>query len=196
MIIGLTGGIGSGKTTVANLFAKKGIAIIDTDEIARQVVNKGTKAYNEIVKKFGKEILIEDESLNRAKLREIIFNNPKDKLWLENLLHPMIRDESNKQALAAKSPYSIIVIPLLAETEPNPVINRVLLVDATTEEQEKRSQKRDKLSKDKINAIIESQATRDQRIKIADDIINNLGNINDLIPQVEKLHKFYLSIAQ
>jgi len=196
LIIGLTGGIGSGKTTVANLFQKKGIEIIDTDIIARDVVERGTKAYEKIVAKFGDSILAKDGTLDRTKLREAIYKNPQDKLWLENLLHPIIRETANKAALAAKSPYAIIVIPLLVETEPNPLINRVLVVDTTTEEQISRSTQRDNLSKNQISKIIATQASRDERLNAADDVITNNKSISQLQSAVDEMHKFYLSLSR
>lgn len=196
LVIGLTGGIGSGKTTVAKLFERQGITIIDTDQLARDVTQRGQPALNEIAKKFSPNILNSDGSLNRTALRKIIFNDDDSRIWLENLLHPLIRAKITHKVAGVNSPYCIVVIPLLLEKEPNPLINRILVVDLPREEQIKRTQARDNLSQDEIKRIISTQVSRTERLAAADDIIDNFGSINDLIPQVNRLHGFYLALAQ
>lgn len=195
LIIGLTGGIGSGKTSVAKLFGEHGITLIDTDQIARDVIHPGSSALQQVVKKFGAEILMPNGQLNRAKLRTIIFENPDHRMWLENLLHPLIREDIKKQIEQATSPYCIIIIPLLFETKPNPLIDRVLVVDTSEQNQIERTKIRDKISPAEVRAIIQSQVDRETRIKKADDIIYNEGPLEELIPQVEKLHRFYLGLC-
>lgn len=195
LVIGLTGGIGSGKSTVAQLFENKGIKIIDTDKLAHELSQQGREALPKIAAHFGKNILLEDGSLNRKLLRTIIFSDTNQRLWLEQLLHPLIRMEMEQQIQSANSPYCIAIIPLLFETKPNPIINRVLVIDTTEEEQLKRAQLRDKSTFEEMKAILKSQVTRDHRLANATDIIHNTGSINDLHHQVDKLHELYLSLA-
>lgn len=195
LIIGLTGGIGSGKSSVALLFAKKGITVIDTDQLARDVTEPGQVALNKIIEKFGPSILNSDATLNRAKLRAIIFEDAQQRTWLEELLHPLIRNEITKQVNLSHSPYCIVVIPLLIETAPNPLINRVLVVDTNENEQIKRTQIRDNKTAEEVKAILKTQASRSQRLMAADDIIENEGSLNDLTAQVDRLHAFYLSLS-
>lgn len=194
-VVALTGGIGSGKTTVANLFAEKGVTIIDTDQIARDLTHPEGAALQAIVKKFGQSILSSDGTLNRARLRQQIFNHPEDRLFLENLLHPLIREEMQKQTALAKSPYCIVVIPLLFETTPNPLINRVLVVDTPENIQIERTKQRDNISEEVIINILKAQVTRNERLLKADDVIVNDGTIDVLIPQVEIMHQRYLQLA-
>lgn len=195
LVVGLTGGIGSGKTTVAKLFAEKGITIIDTDQLARQVTLPDTAALSKIIEHFGYEILLSDNTLNRALLRNKVFNNEKERMWLEQLLHPLIRKETQKAIEKCSSPYCIVVIPLLLETLPNPLINRILVIDAAPELQLNRAKNRDQSSADDIQAIINAQINREKRLQGAHDIIYNDGLIEDLIPQVEQLHRLYLSFV-
>lgn len=190
-VVGLTGGIASGKTTVAEEFAKKGIAIIDTDVIARKLVEPGQPAYTHIIKHFPVNILQANKRINRRKLREIIFNDQQERLWLENLLHPLIREEVAHQVARATSPYCIVVIPLLAETTPNPLINRILVVDVDEESQIQRIMERDNCTAEDAKKIIASQASRQQRLLIADDVITNDQDKYHLIHQVNKLDERY-----
>lgn len=194
LVIGLTGGISSGKTTVANLFAEKGIVIIDADIIAREITAPGQKTLESIANQFGNEI-ISNQELNRAKLREIVFADEKKRLWLENLLHPLIREKIYSQVQAAKSPYCIAVIPLLLETKSYDYINRILVVDTTEEEQLKRTAIRDKITLEQIKAILKTQINREKRLASADDVIMNTGDLSELEQQVDKLHGFYLKLA-
>lgn len=195
LVIGLTGGIGSGKSTVANFFSKKNITIIDTDHLTRVLTQPNKPAYKKIIKKFGNDILSPDQTIDRRKLRKLIFNEQAHRLWLEKLLHPLIRTEVKRQITSSKSPYCIVVIPLLFETKPNPWINRILVVDAAESLQVDRTKVRDNMPTADIQTILRTQVNRDRRLSGADDIIYNDGKIEDLIPQIEKYHQLYLSLA-
>jgi len=190
-VLGLTGGIGSGKTTVAALFSKRGIPIIDTDQLAREITEPGQPALKEIVDHFGVKILEQDHTLNRSKLRKIIFENPTERQWLEKLLHPLIRAQMQEKIQQYSSPYCIVVIPLLFETTPNPLIKRVLVVDASPLQQVERTIARDQVSREHVEAILKTQLSREEKLKKADDIIYNDGDLKHLETQVEKLHKMY-----
>ncbi len=194
LVIGLTGGIGSGKSTVAKLFEDLGVTIIDADIITRDLTCKDQPALKEIVKHFGLDILTKDRTLDRAKLRKIIFERVEEKDWLEKLLHPLVRTEMFNQALNATSSYCIAVIPLLLETEKNPLINRILVVDAPEELQLARAKTRDQASHDEITAIIKTQLNRQSRLSHADDVIDNSGTLESLKDQVQELHQKYLSL--
>lgn len=196
LVVGLTGGIGSGKSTVAKLFADKGVTVIDTDQLARDLTQLNQPAFKKIIEKFGTALLNEDGTLNRAALRKIVFADPEKRMWLEKLLHPLIRMEIKRQIKINHSPYCIVMIPLLLETKPNPLIQRILVVDATEEQQIERAHTRDKLSIEEIKTIMQSQVKRDQRLAAADDIIDNAGQLEGLTSQVNKLHEFYLSTAK
>jgi len=198
--IGLTGGIGSGKTTVANLFAELGVPIIDTDQIAHDVVAPHTKGWQAIVDHFSstKDLIeAQTQQINRRKLREIVFNNIAEKQWLENLLHPLIREEVNRQEKSLNTIYCILVIPLLIESEHDYQLNRILVVDTAPELQIKRVTERDQMNKEQVQQIISSQVPREQRLKHADDVIENTHiNIDDLRAKVLGLHRYYLQIGQ
>jgi dephospho-CoA kinase len=191
LVIGLTGGIGSGKTTVAKLFANRGITIIDTDQLARDVTDFGQAALAKIAEKFGPEILFANGTLNRVALRKIVFADEAKRRWLEELLHPLIRTEIKKQVNQAQSPYCIVVIPLLFETEPNPLIQRILVVDTPEKNQIERTQNRDGMPLEEIEAILLTQVNRAHRLKKAHDIIENHGSIADLERQVNRLDELY-----
>lgn len=191
LVIGLTGGIGSGKSTVARLFAEKGVTIIDTDQLARDITLPGQEALAKIIEKFGKGILLPDKTLDRSQLRKIVFTDLHKRQWLEQLLHPLIRAETQRRIESATSPYCMVVIPLLLETKPNPLVKRILVVDLPEEQQLLRAHLRDQLPEKEISAIMRSQVTREQRLAAADDVIDNHGTLAELIPQVEKLHQSY-----
>jgi dephospho-CoA kinase len=196
MIVGLTGGIGSGKSEVSLRFKKLGIDVIDTDVVARQVVEIGSPALSIIAEHFGQEILNSDTSLNRQKLREIIFNSIIEKTWLENLLHPIIRKEIIHQLQQSKSTYTILSSPLLLETNQDDLVDRVLIVDASEDLQLERASKRDANNLAQIHKIMAAQITRSERCAKADDIISNHGNLNELDIEVRKLHQYYIELAQ
>ena len=193
MIIGLTGGIGSGKTAVSETFEKLGITVVDADLASRVVVEKGKPCLEEIAKHFGNDILNENDELNRAKLREIIFNSDSEKLWLESLLHPAIAEQIKDELNASKSPYTILVSPLLLETNQRDFCDKVLVVDVPIELQMKRTTKRDGVSEDQVRSIIKSQINRDERLQLADEIILNEGSIEDLEMIVRELHEKLIS---
>jgi len=196
LVIGLTGGIGSGKSTVAKLFADLGVPIIDADVISRELTQPDQQAFTSIVKHFGNEIVLTDGTLDRAKLRTIIFDHSKERQWLENLLHPLIRNEMADQIKKQTKPYCIAVIPLLLEVEFYAFINRILVIDAPEHIQIERVMSRDNAAKEHVEAILKSQATRHDRIVRAHDIILNDGVMTDLAAQVEKLHEKYLQMSQ
>jgi dephospho-CoA kinase len=196
LIIGLTGGIGSGKSTVANLFAKRGVTVIDADQLSRDITTPEHEAYAQIIRQFGDEVVLESKHLDRKKIRKLIFANPENRHWLENLLHPLIREEMRLQTAKAESLYCIVVIPLIFETEPNPLLNRILVVDTTEELQKQRTQSRDTHTLAEVEAIMKTQIARAKRLAGADDIIVNDGKLEDLEPQVDKLHQQYLNLAK
>ncbi|MFD0965743.1 dephospho-CoA kinase [Seminibacterium arietis] len=199
-IVGLTGGIGSGKSLIAALFSKLGVPIVDADVVAHNIVSKGSPLLQQIVKRFGVNILLENGDLNRSLLRELIFNNDNEKQWLNNLLHPAIREEMLHQLNAVNYPYVLWVVPLLIENNLNEFCDRILVVDVSTETQIKRATKRDKNTQELIKSIIASQVKRETRLSFADDIIDNDPNLtenySDLEKKVLELHKFYLNLAK
>ena len=194
-IVGLTGGIGSGKTTIANFFSENNIEVINADQLARRVVEPGTSALLQIKKKFGDQILTESNGLNRSLLREIIFSDERKRVWLENLLHPLIDDEISKSMKLAVSQYVILESPLLLETDQHKFVNRILVVDVSPEVQLKRTLSRDGGSEATVKAIINSQLTRLQRLNMADDVINNEQDLQSVRIELESLHQNYLSMA-
>jgi dephospho-CoA kinase len=194
LVIGLTGGIGSGKSTVARLFEEKGIPIIDADVIAQALTLPGQPALQAINAHFDDPTLLKEGQLNRARLRDIIFQSPAERLWLEQLLHPLIRKQIETQIKAVVAPYCIVVIPLLVESGAYDFIDRVLVIDTNETEQIQRAAQRDHVSPERIAAILNTQASREARLAIAHDVIQNNGKMNDLIPQVEWWHQHYLSL--
>ncbi|UJL44692.1 dephospho-CoA kinase [Shewanella vesiculosa] len=194
-MVGLTGGIASGKTTVANLFAQYGIDLVDADVIAREVVSIGSDGLNAIKQHFGQGILLADNSLDRAALRAQVFNNPEQRLWLNNLLHPMIRQRMLDQVQASTSAYVIMVVPLLFENHLDSLVDTTLVVDIAPELQVSRTMQRDGVSKEQVEHILASQMTREQRLALADNIIDNQGEHEQLRSQVFRLHQQYLQQA-
>jgi len=195
-IIGLTGGIGSGKTTVTNIFAKLGIDIIDADIIARDVVSKDSPALFSISEHFGADFIQPNGELNRALLRQKVFSNNDDKLWLNALLHPMIREQIISQANTSLSPYCIIVAPLLIENTLTSLVNRVLVIDVKESTQLSRTTQRDNNSEEQVQAIMNSQVNRTIRQEHADDLLNNDDcSIESLKKSVAELHQSYLAYA-
>jgi len=192
--IGLTGGIGSGKTTVADMFAELGIMIIDADEIARTLTAKNAPCVDLIAEHFGEQVLLKKGELNRAALRQIIFNKPEAKNWLEQLLHPRIRHIIKEEIEQVTSPYCVVVIPLLTESKGIDFIDRILVVDAPEEMQIDRVKARDQMDDATVKAIIQSQSDRKKRLAMADDIIENGGNTDQLRAQVNEIHQKYLKL--
>lgn len=195
-IVALTGGIASGKTTIANLFAQLGVPIIDADMIARQVVKPDTPAYQHIVAHFGQHIVLPSRELNRAKLRNIIFNYPEQRLWLNQYLHPIIQSETQQQIMQFHTPYVIWVVPLLIENQWHKYADRILIIETSQQVQLERLQKRDKIDKNLAKNMISSQITSEDRRRYADDIIINDDQTADLSQQVTQLHKQYLKLSQ
>ena len=193
MIIGLTGGIGSGKTAVSNCFQELGITIVDADLASRVVVEKGKPSLESIEEHFGSDILNESGELDRGKLREIIFNSDSEKHWLESLLHPAIAKQIQNELSSSKSPYTILVSPLLLETNQKDFCSKVLVVDVPVETQVSRTLARDGVSEEQINSIIDSQIDRNERLALADEVISNNGTIEDLEVAVRELHNKFLS---
>lgn len=196
-VIGLTGGIGSGKTLVSDRFAALGVPVIDTDVIARQIVQPGQAALQELVAEFGQEILLEDGHLNRDQLREIAFSNSTKKKRLDEITHPAIRRETEKQLAAVVYPYCIVVIPLLtAESAFSPFLHRVLTVNCDREIRISRVMKRNQLSRESVESIMRTQLTDEQRLNFADDVIDNSGSKELALQATDELHHKYLDLSQ
>jgi dephospho-CoA kinase len=195
LLIGLTGGIGSGKTTVANIFAELGIELVDADIVAREVVAIGTRGLAQIVEHFGGSILNADSSLNRAELRDRIFSDPNELKWLNALLHPIIRTEMLMQLDKTQSPYSILIAPLLFENGLDRLVNRTLLVDISPKQQQKRTMCRDSVPAKQVQNIIDSQASREDKLSKADDVIDNHGEKSALRSKVIALHNNYFKLS-
>ena len=193
MIIGLTGGIGSGKTAVSETFEDLGITVVDADLASRVVVEKGKPCLEKIAEHFGEDILNENSELDRAKLREIIFNSSEEKKWLESLLHPAIAGQIQDELKASTSAYTILVSPLLLETNQKEFCSKVLIVDVPVEVQVDRTLKRDGVSEEQVQSIIKSQISREARLELADEIIMNDGNLEDLKLAVKDLHQRFIS---
>ncbi len=193
--IGLTGGIGSGKSAAADEFARLGVDVIDTDLIARELVEPGQPAFAEIVSLFGDGILDQQQRLNRDKLRQLVFSDPILRGKLESILHPRIRQLAVDRAAKASSPYCVLVIPLLVETGNDYPVDRILVIDTPVELQRKRVGLRDNVSDSDIDNILAAQASREQRLAVADDKITNDGSLASLYSQVQRLHHRYLETA-
>ena len=196
MVVAITGGMGSGKSRAARLFQELGVASIDTDEIARQLTTPTGAAYEAICQHFGPIILPSGLLIDRDQLRKIIFTQPKERAWLEGLLHPMITEQVKEQIKTLDSPYCVVQIPLLAEVGDQDWINRVLVIDASSKIRLERIQKRSDLSAEEVKAIFETQATRTERLAIADDIIENNGSKAELLEKTRNMHDYYLHISK
>lgn len=193
--IGVTGGIGSGKSAVTHMLAKRRINIVDADVIARLVVEPDTQALTIIADHFGHNILRPEGTLDRAALRTKVFQDENERKWLEGLLHPLIRTEIIKQLGASDSPYSVLSSPLLLETGQNTLVDKVLLIDTSEALQLERTQQRDSIDANAVNAIIASQWPRTKRQAQADFIILNDGTMKELEVAVEKMHQQFLTLA-
>ena len=187
-VVGLTGGIGSGKSAATALFTKHNIDIIDADEVARDVVAIGSEGLQAISEHFGDDILLSDGSLNRPLLREKVFSNSDEKVWLNNLLHPLIRERMIALINESRGPYCILSVPLLVENKLTTMCNHVVVVDCPEEMQLQRALQRDGSSEQTIRSIMDSQATREVRLKAADDVLDNSDSLQHLAKQVDALH--------
>lgn len=193
-ILGLTGGIGSGKSAAAQCFVDLGVHLVDADHAARWVVEPGRPALAQIAEHFGAGVLQADGTLNRSALRELIFKDPQQRVWLESLLHPLIREEIRQYLARAESAYAILVSPLLLETSQHQMVQRVLVIDVPESVQIERTVLRDKTNEEQVRAILKAQASRDERLSRADDVIVNDRDPAWLKSEVERLHHFYLTL--
>lgn len=195
LIVGLTGGIGSGKSTVAEAFRQLGIDTVDADQASRKVVEPGMPALAAIAEHFGGEIIQSDGNLDRAALRQIIFTDPVQKQWLESLLHPLIRDWIVQQLQASTSPYVILESPLLFETDQYQLVDKTVLVDVPVELQIERACARDDNQADQIQRIIDAQLPRQEKLSRADLVLDNSPPLDSLAQRVAALHETLLSLA-
>ncbi|HHQ4629485.1 dephospho-CoA kinase [Aeromonas hydrophila] len=195
-VVAITGGIGSGKTTVANQFAELGIEVVDADVIAREVVEPGTPALAAIAAHFGSDVITPDGQLDRRRLRERVFTDQQAKGWLNALLHPLIRTEMQHQCAAARSPYCLLVVPLLVENRLTALANRVLVIDVDEATQIERTCRRDGVSREQAQAVLAAQASRAQRLAAADDVLDNQNGTPEAIKsRILALHETYLAFA-
>jgi len=197
MIIGLTGGIASGKSTVANLFAELGVPVIDTDVIAREVVEPGQPAYQAIIEQFSDAILAADKLLDRAALRQRILTNDDERIALEGILHPVIFQTVKDRLQQLDADYCILVVPLLVETgRYSAMLDRILLVDTSVGEQKNRLSQRDGATASSIEKLIAIQATREERLAVADDVILNDMGVDELAHSTRQLHDKYMDLCK
>jgi dephospho-CoA kinase len=194
--ISLTGGVGCGKSTAAKYFTGLKVPVIDADKIAYDLLLPNTATYKKTVAHFGKAFLTAKKTINRKKLRNLIFTNNKERIWLENLLHPAIRKKMHTLVKKSKAPYCILMAPLFFETKFPIKVDRVLVIDCWKKNQIKRIQNRDNSSIKQIQAIMQSQIDRASRLRRANDIINNTSTLAHLKKEVKKLHIYYLSLAE
>jgi dephospho-CoA kinase len=195
-VVAVTGGIGSGKTTIANQFAALGIDVVDADVIARDVVEPGAPALAAIATYFGPDVIAPDGQLDRRSLRERVFSDPNAKAWLNALLHPLIRQEMLRQCASTRSPYCLLVVPLLVENKLAGLANRVLVIDVDEATQIERTCRRDGVSAEQARAIIAAQASRSERLAAADDVIDNHnGSQMAIKTRILALHETYLAFA-
>ncbi|HFQ5009847.1 TPA: dephospho-CoA kinase [Vibrio vulnificus] len=197
LVIGLTGGIASGKTTVANLFQQHfAIDIVDADIVARQVVAPGSAGLAAIVDHFGADILTREGELDRGQLRQRIFAHAEEKQWLNALLHPIIRRKMIEDLAQVSSPYALLVVPLLVENQLQTLCDRVLVVDVEEKTQLQRTMDRDGVDEQQVRAILKAQASRHERLALADDVIKNESKDQDLLQQITDLHQKYLAMSK
>ncbi|MEE3288079.1 MAG: dephospho-CoA kinase [Pseudomonadota bacterium] len=194
--VALTGGIGSGKTTVTNRFRELSVPVFDADEVSREITRTGEPAVNRIAKQFGDSVILSDGSLDRSALREIVFKNPGARRRLEAILHPEIRKRMNRAAARTSAPYGVFSIPLLIETGQQDSFDRVLVIEATQARRRQWIRDRSSLTHSQINAIFRSQASSQVRRQSADDLLMNNGSIIELYRQVDTLHSRYLMLAK
>lgn len=196
LVIGLTGGIGSGKSTVADALAARGAGVIDTDVIARELTEPGQPALAEIAATFGADLIGPDGRLDRDALRTQVFSDPKSRTRLEGILHPRIKDRMLERLAALDAPYAVLVIPLLFETNQHTLVDRVLVVDIPEGAQRERVRRRSGLTLSEIGRIVASQISRAERLARADDILDNSGNLPALLAQAERIHCKYIDLAE
>lgn len=194
--VALSGNLGSGKSTIAQLFSNLGVPIIYADQISREVTEPGEEAYQAILTHFGPGILLADKRLDRTKLRQIVFSDPEALSWLEALLHPLIRSRIQKQVEDCQAPYCILEIPLAIDKTLYPYVNRILLVTAPLEEQIRRVQSRDNCSKEQAVSILAKQPSEKERLDSLDDLIENNGGLEELQSKVQALHTRYLEFGK
>lgn len=194
-IVGLTGGIGSGKTAVSDRFAALGVKVVDADVASRVVVEPGQPALKAIAAHFGEHIIGSDGGLDRAALRKIVFAQPEERTWLEQLTHPLINAYIKDELGSAESDYAMLAHPLLVETKQYHICNRVLAVDVPETLQIERTMARDGNDRNQVEAIIAAQATREQRLEVADDVLVNDQDLAHIDAEVSKLHKRYQQLA-
>lgn len=195
LVIGLTGGIGSGKSAVSAIFEELGIIVVDADIAARAVVEPGSRGLAQVADTFGLEVIQSDGTLDRALMRKIVFADPSKRKLLEAITHPLIREEIQRGLREATSPYAMLVSPLLLEAGQNTMTDRVLVVDVSVETQLARTMSRDDNDEAQVRAIIASQISREKRLEAADDVISNDGSLEELRPKVLALHEKYLKLA-
>jgi len=195
LIIGLTGGIGSGKSAASQYFKSQGITVVDADVVAREVVEPGEAAWQAIKERYGDIALHDDQSLNRAWLRQKVFAEPEERIWLESQTHPRIRDSIIQQLETASSPYAILESPLLFESGQSELVARILVIDVPEDVQVKRACSRDLNDEAQIRRIIAAQLPRKDRLQKADDTVDNSGSIESLHTQLAPLHERYLKLA-
>ena len=196
LIIGLTGGIGSGKSVASDKFKSLGITIVDADVASRTVVEPGKPALKEIEDHFGSGIITAEGKLDRNNLREIIATDPEERKWLESVTHPKIGEQITKEISESTSVYTLFVAPLLLETNSQEMCSRVVVVDVPKDVQIRRTAKRDKVSPNQVEKMVAAQMEREKRLEKADDVLLNSGTIEDLEKQVEALHKKYIKMAE
>ena len=196
LIIGLTGGIGSGKSVASDKFKSLGITIVDADVASRTVVEPGKPALKEIEDHFGSGIITAEGKLDRNNLREIIATDPEERKWLESVTHPKIGEQITKEISESTSVYTLFVAPLLLETNSQEMCSRVVVVDVPKDVQIRRTAKRDKVSSNQVEQMVAAQMKREKRLEKADDVLLNNGTIEDLEKQVEELHKKYIQMVE
>ncbi len=194
--VGLTGGIGSGKSTVEGLFRDLGVPVLDADQVARELVRPGSEALARIREHFGESVLTPEGGLDRAALRRWVFTDPGERRWLERLLHPLIRDRMAAWSGSQESPYVILSIPLLFESGMRDLVDRVLVVECDPQIRIRRVCRRDSVSPEEVEAILQTQAGDEARRRLADDILENQGDLDSLRRQVERFHRRYLELAR
>jgi dephospho-CoA kinase len=197
LVVGLTGGIAAGKSTATAFFRERGVPVIDADEVAREVVAPGTPGLAAVVDAFGLRVLHADGTLNRRRLRDIVFADPAQRRRLENILHPLIQDEIRAHLQRLSAPYCILAVPLLVESPAlRALVHRVLVIDVPVEVQIARLMQRDRMTAAQCQAMLAAQASRTQRLEGADDVVDNATDIDTLRRQLEHLHAHYLELAR